>query len=74
MGQSVCRALTADYSTATRNIQGARSRSEIRWPDKCIGGAYGAALGPDAEAGHGFGDALVVEAHPVALAELGPGP
>jgi hypothetical protein len=30
-------------------------------------------LRPDAEAGHGLGDTLVVPAHPVALAEFGSG-
>ena len=34
---------------------------------------YSAALRPDAEAGHGLGDELVMPAHPVALAELGSG-
>src|SRR5215217_521785 len=52
----------------------ARRRAEIWWRDKGISGTHGAALGPDAEAGHGLGDALIMEAHPVALAEFGPGP
>src|SRR5215208_997695 len=36
-----------------------------------ISGHYGVALRPDAEAGHDLWDALIMEVHPVALAEFG---